>query len=145
MNEPVHITVSGREYVLGRLNLFDALEVSRLIAPIAPILLSEVIGKLASELQDENAKPEERLLTIATLLSASQPVLKIISEMPRADFQSIITMCLSVVEKKTAAGYARLMQNGQLMFDDLDTMSAIALTIHVIARELNPIFASLVN
>ena len=145
MNEPVHITVSGREYVLGRLNLFDALEVSRLIAPIAPILLSEVIGKLASELQDENAKPEERLLTIATLLSASQPVLKIISEMPRADFQSIITMCLSVVEKKTASGYARLMQNGQLMFDDLDTMSAIALTIHVIARELNPIIASLAN
>ena len=145
MNEPVHITVSGREYVLGRLNLFDALEVSRLIAPIAPILLSEVIGKLASELQDENAKPEERLLTIATLLSASQPVLKIISEMPRADFQSIITMCLSVVEKKTAAGYARLMQNGQLMFDDLDTMSAIALTIHVIARELNPIIASLAS
>lgn len=145
MNEPVHITVSGREYVLGRLNLFDALEVSRLIAPIAPILLSEVIGKLASELQDENAKPEERLLTIATLLSASQPVLKIISEMPRADFQSIITMCLSVVEKKTSTGYARLMQNGQLMFDDLDTMSAIALTIHVIARELNPIFASLAS
>ena len=145
MNEPVHITVSGREYVLGRLNLFDALEVSRLIAPIAPILLSEVIGKLASELQDENAKPEERLLTIATLLSASQPVLKIISEMPRADFQSIITMCLSVVEKKTASGYARLMQNGQLMFDDLDTMSAIALTIHVIARELNPIIASLAS
>lgn len=145
MNEPVHITVSGREYVLGRLNLFDALEVSRLIAPIAPILLSEVIGKLASELQDENAKPEERLLTIATLLSASQPVLKIISEMPRADFQSIITMCLSVVEKKTSTGYARLMQNGQLMFDDLDTMSAIALTIHVIARELNPIIASLAS
>lgn len=145
MNEPVHITVSGREYVLGRLNLFDALEVSRLIAPIAPILLSEVIGKLAAELQDENAKPEERLLTIATLLSASQPVLKIISEMPRADFQSIITMCLSVVEKKTASGYARLMQNGQLMFDDLDTMSAIALTIHVIARELNPIIASLAS
>ena len=145
MNEPVHITVSGREYVLGRLNLFDALEVSRLIAPIAPILLSEVIGKLAAELQDENAKPEERLLTIATLLSASQPVLKIISEMPRADCQSSIPMCLSVVEKNTASGYARLMQNGQLMFDDLDTMSAIALTIHVIARELNPIIASLAN
>lgn len=143
MFEPTHVMVNGCEYVLGRLNLFDALDISRKIAPLAPALINEVIGKLASEFSDASKSAEDKAMNLALLLTASKPALDILARMPREDFEGVVKTALSVVEKKTAAGYARVISGGQLMFDDLDQVTALALTIHVIARELNPIFASL--
>lgn len=105
MLEPLDVTVGGHLYKVGRLDLFDSLNVSRLAAPILPILFHEVLSKVALEVMNspdaDKATPEERIEAIGKLIYLSAPILKVLADMPEANLlQDCPAPCLSCVERK---------------------------------------------
>ena len=147
MLEPKKVKVGGIEYMIGRLDLFEALNLSRICAPILPVLFHEVLSRVAlavlqSKKEDE-ATPEERIEEIGTLIQLSTPILQAIAKMPRADFDSVIKTGLSCIERRVGKTWQKIMQNGELIFDDIDQQTAFTLVVHVLARELRPTIAAL--
>ena len=70
MLEPKKVKVGGVEYMIGRLDLFEAMNLSRICAPILPVLFHEVLSRVAlavlqSKKEDEST-PEERIEETAT-------------------------------------------------------------------------------
>lgn len=147
MLEPKKVKVGGVEYMIGRLDLFEAMNLSRICAPILPVLFHEVLSRVAlavlqSKKEDE-ATPEERIEEIGTLIQLSTPILQAIAKMPRADFDSVIKTGLSCIERRVGKTWQKIMQNGELIFDDIDQQTAFTLVVHVLARELRPTIAAL--
>ena len=147
MLEPKKVKVGGIEYMIGRLDLFEAMNLSRICAPILPVLFHEVLSRVAlavlqSKKEDE-ATPEERIEEIGTLIQLSTPILQAIAKMPRADFDSVIKTGLSCIERRVGKTWQKIMQNGELIFDDIDQQTAFTLVVHVLARELRPTIAAL--
>ena len=147
MLEPRKVKVGGVEYMIGRLDLFEAMNLSRICAPILPVLFHEVLSRVAlavlqSKKEDE-ATPEERIEEIGTLIQLSTPILQAIAKMPRADFDSVIKTGLSCIERRVGKTWQKIMQNGELIFDDIDQQTAFTLVVHVLARELRPTIAAL--
>lgn len=147
MLEPKKVTVGGIEYMIGRLDLFEAMNLSRICAPILPVLFHEVLSRVAlavlqSKKEDE-ATPEERIAEIGTLIQLSTPILQAIAKMPRDDFETVIRTGLSCIERRVGKSWQKVMQNGELIFDDIDQQTAFTLVVHVLARELRPTIAAL--
>jgi hypothetical protein len=141
--EPKHVTLNGSEYSIGRLNLFQALDVCRLVSPMLPALFGGVLDGLVKI--SETAKEGEEQDTaaqIALALTVSQPLFAKIAEMPKDDFQTVISTCLSCVEKKRGKGWGKVIADGVPM-DDVSVFDAIALSVHVIVRELRPFMNAL--
>lgn len=147
MLEPLDVTVGGHRYKVGRLDLFDSLNVSRLAAPILPILFHEVLSKVALEVMNspdaDKASPEERIEAIGKLIYLSAPILKALADMPEANFRKIVRTCLSCVERKCDKLWSRVMADGNLMFQDMTQQDCMTLVIHVLSRELRPTIAAL--
>lgn len=145
--EPKNITLNGMEFSIGRLDLFDALNVSRVIAPVLPVLLSETLGAVARALDTsksvDEATAEDRISELGKLIVMSEPVFKQIAAMPRADFESVVRTCLSACEIRIGKTWSKVVQNGAVMFDNIDQATALILCVHVIWRELNPIIGAL--
>ena len=145
--EPKKVKVGGTEYMIGRLDLFEAMNLSRICAPILPVLFHEVLSRVAlavlhSKKEDE-ATPEERIAEIGTLIQLSTPILQAIAKMPRDDFETVIRTGLSCIERRVGKSWQKVMQNGELIFDDIDQQTAFTLVVHVLARELRPTIAAL--
>lgn len=145
--EPKNLTLNGLEFSIGRLDLFDALNVSRIVAPILPVLLSETLGALVQAMDKsksvDDASEADRISELARLIVLCEPVFKSIASMPRADFESVVKTCLSACEIRVGKSWSRVVQNGQMMFDNIDQTTALILCVQVIWRELNPIVAAL--
>ena len=145
--EPKKVKVGGTEYMIGRLDLFEAMNLSRICAPILPVLFHEVLSRVAlavlqSKKEDE-ATPEERIAEIGTLIQLSTPILQAIAKMPRDDFETVIRTGLSCIERRVGKSWQMIMQGGELIFDDIDQQTAFTLVVHVLARELRPTIAAL--
>lgn len=141
--EPTKVMVGGHEFSIGRLDLFEALNVSRLVSPILPVLFGNVLSKIVEAFEkskdSEGATDEDRLNEIAFLITSSQPCLQVLAQMPKEDFETVIKTCLGCVEIKNDAGtWTRLMSNGVLVRQDLNQTEALILTVRVICRELRP-------
>ena len=147
MLEPLKIEVGGHEYTLGRLDLFDSLNVSRLTAPILPILFHEVLSKVALEVlrspDGESATPEDRVEAIGKLIYLSSPVLNALADMPEENFKKVVRTCLSCAERKMGKGWAKVMIDGQLAFHDMTQQDSLTIVLHVLSRELRPTIAAL--
>lgn len=141
MLEPEHTVVGGVEYCIGRLDLFQALDAARLAGPSLPALFSGVIeGIVRMCAEDKNMPAPEQ---IATALAASQPLLERIAAMPQKDFKTLVSTCLSCVERKTPAGkFAPVLVEG-IPYSDFPAADALVLTLHVLVREIRPIGAAL--
>lgn len=147
MLEPKKVSVGGIEYLIGRLDLFDSMNLSRIAAPILPILFHEVLSKVALEVMnskdEKDATPEDRIEEIGRLIYLSTPILQAIAKMPRSDFDTVIQTALSCVERKVGKTWQKVMKEGVLAFDDIDQQTAFTLVIHVLTRELRPTIAAL--
>lgn len=145
--EPKKVSVSGHQYLIGRLDVFDAANLSRLCAPILPILFHEVLSRIAlavlNSKDSDEATPEDRVEEIGQLISLCEPVLKRIADMRREDFDTVIRTALSCIERRQGKTWAKVMPDGVLAFDDIDTHELFTLVIHVLARELRPTIAAL--
>ncbi|MNR86943.1 hypothetical protein D3C71_1163810 [compost metagenome] len=137
----MQITISGKNYTIGRLNALDQLHVSRKIAPIIPSLiplisevakggLSKVIESLESgdDVELENIDLKE----LDGLSSALSPLMDVIAGMSEDDTNLVIHKCLSVVNRDGAL----LCRGESIMFDDLDMMQILPLVVAVIRKNL---------
>ena len=137
----MQITISGKNYTIGRLNALDQLHVSRKIAPIIPSLipiisevakggLSKVIESM--ELGDDVELENIDLKELDGLSSALSPLMEVIAGMSEADTNLVIHKCLSVVIRDGAV----LCRGESIMFDDLDMMQILPLVVAVIRKNL---------
>ena len=137
----MQITISGKNYTIGRLNALDQLHVSRKIAPIIPSLipiisevakggLSKVIESM--ELGDDVELENIDLKELDGLSSALSPLMDVIAGMSEADTNLVIHKCLSVVIRDGAV----LCRGESIMFDDLDMMQILPLVVAVIRENL---------
>ncbi|MDH1068934.1 hypothetical protein N5B96_05430 [Acinetobacter johnsonii] len=137
----MQITISGKNYTIGRLNALDQLHVSRKIAPIIPSLipiisevakggLSKVIESM--ELGDDVELENIDLKELDGLSSALSPLMDVIAGMSEADTNLVIHKCLSVVIRDGAV----LCRGESIMFDDLDMMQILPLAVAVIRKNL---------
>lgn len=147
MEPTKRVLLNGSEYVIGRLDTFQALEVVRLAAPVLPILFSGIFDGLLKLTQEKHRgepdRPGADLDEVVTLLSVSEPLLKAVAAMPQDDFKRIVSTCLSCVEKKSGErSYRSVIANG-VPFSDLGAADALMLTLHVLTREVRPFGAAL--
>lgn len=148
MLEPKTISVGEHTYLLGRLDMFKALEVSRLAAPLLPVLFHEVLSRLALEALrgKESTTPDERIEEVGRLIQISEPILKAVAALPEKDFTKIVRTCLSCAERKLDSdrGWARVINaDGVLMYADMSQHDIWSIVLHVMARELRPTIAAL--
>jgi hypothetical protein len=142
--EPKHVTINGSEYVIGRLDCFQALNVSRLASPVIPFLFSGVV-KAFLELWKQQAGKESNedfAGQLAIALSCAQPLFDRLAKMPKEDFNEILSICLSCVEKKRGKTYGAVINEG-VPFDDVGSADVLRLALEVVVREIRPIGAAL--
>ena len=137
----MQITISGKNYTIGRLNALDQLHVSRKIAPIIPSLIpiiSEVAkGGLSKVIESMESGDDVELENIDLkeldgLSGALSPLMDVIAGMSEADTNLVIRKCLSVVIRDGAV----LCRGESIMFDDLDMMQILPLVVAVIRKNL---------
>ena len=137
----MQITISGKNYTIGRLNALDQLHVSRKIAPIIPSLIpiiSEVAkGGLSKVIESMESGDDVELENIDLkeldgLSGALSPLMDVIAGMSEADTNLVIHKCLSVVIRDGAV----LCRCESIMFDDLDMMQILPLVVAVIRKNL---------
>lgn len=137
----MQITISGKNYTIGRLNALDQLHVSRKIAPIIPSLIpiiSEVAkGGLSKVIESMESGDDVELENIDLkeldgLSGALSPLMEVIAGMSEADTNLVIDKCLSVVIRDGAV----LCRGESIMFDDLDMMQILPLVVAVIRKNL---------
>lgn len=137
----MQITISGKNYTIGRLNALDQLHVSRKIAPIIPSLIpiiSEVAkGGLSKVIESMESGDDVELENIDLkeldgLSSALSPLMDVIAGMSEGDTNLVIHKCLSVVIRDGAV----LCRCESIMFDDLDMMQILPLVVAVIRKNL---------
>ena len=137
----MQITISGKNYTIGRLNALDQLHVSRKIAPIIPNLIpiiSEVAkGGLSKVIESMESGDDVELENIDLkeldgLSSALSPLMDVIAGMSEGDTNLVIHKCLSVVIRDGAV----LCRGESIMFDDLDMMQILPLVVAVIRKNL---------
>lgn len=149
MLEPTKCTVGGREYMLGRLDMFEALDVARRAAPILPIIFHEVLSKVMLEVlqskDDASATAADRVEEMGKLIYMSAPALQAIAAMPKDDYLTIIKTCLSCAERRVDKTWAKVMIDGNLMFQDLTQAEVMELVIRVLCRELRPTIDALLG
>ena len=137
----MQITISGKNYTIGRLNALDQLHVSRKIAPIIPSLIpiiSEVAkGGLSKVIESMESGDDVELENIDLkeldgLSGALSPLMEVIAGMSEGDTNLVIHKCLSVVIRDGAV----LCRGESIMFDDLDLMQILPLVVAVIRKNL---------
>ena len=83
---PEHITLDGCEYVLGRLDMFQSLNLTRLVSPLLPVLFSDVFGNALKTLfaskELKEASLEDVIAEINLIVSISEPVLVRFAQLP---------------------------------------------------------------
>lgn len=120
------MNLNGVEYSVDKLNAMEQLYLVRKLGPALPILE----GMLA----DRNANKDTRLLMIYLL-----------SRLPDEDSDAVIKRCLAAVSRQQPTGWARVMLNGSLMFQDIDVDAMIQLTSSVIEENLGNFFNSILS
>ena len=137
----MQITISGKNYTIGRLNALDQLHVSRKIAPVIPSLIpiiSEVAkGGLSKVIESMESGDDVELDNIDLseldgLSTALAPLMDVVAGMSEADTNLVIHKTLSVVHRDGAV----LCRGESIMFDDLDMMQILPLVVAVIRKNL---------
>lgn len=141
---PQKFTFEGHDYLVGRLNLFDAMKLQKRVGPLMPTVFNQLIFDLwqaAAKSKDESkATLSDRLVEFGTLLNICQPLLDRIAAMPDEDLVFVLSTCLSVVERQSddKKTWTRVWQNGAIIFDDISIANAYVLVSAVLQRELRP-------
>ena len=143
------IKVGGYEYTLGRLDMFEALDVARRAAPVLPIIFHEVLSKVMLQVlqsKDEaTATAQDRVEEMGKLIYMSAPALQAIAAMPKDDYFTIVKTCLSCAERRVGKTWARVMVDGNLLFQDMTQADVLEIVIRVLGRELRPTIDALLG
>lgn len=141
---PQKFNLHGHEYLVGRLDLFEAMKLQKRLGPLMPTAFNNVLYEMWTTYA--NSKPEakanfsDKLTEFGTLLTVCQPLLDRIAQMPDADFDFCIRTALGAVERHSSDGktWSRVYKDGVMQFDDIDFMTSCVLVAAVVQRELRP-------
>lgn len=146
---PKKLILGGREYLIGGLDLFQSLNLSRLAAPLLPVIFHEVLSKMALEFLEsknvQDATPADRIEELGKLIYMSQPILEKLAEMDEQDFKKIIVLGLSAVERRDGQSFCPVVVDGNVVYSDIGQQAVITLVLHVLARELRPTIGALLG
>lgn len=118
----------GQTYRAGKLDAMRQFHVTRRLAPLLPDLAKAGITPGAT----------------GDVTAILEPLAKAVAAMPDADAEYVLNTCLSVVERKQAAGgWAKVMTGGQLMFEDIDMAAMLVVAWEVLRHNLSGFFAGL--
>lgn len=147
--EPQNLVLGENEYIIGRLDMFQSLNLTRLAAPFLPVLFNDVFKNVIKSLFEskklKEAKIDDVLNEISVAITVCEPVLIRFAQLPQDDFNTIIKTCLSCVERKQDKHWFKVMESGVLRFTDIDQYEVLNLCFRVIVRELRPIIAAYVQ
>lgn len=143
---PERITLDGCEYVIGRLDMFQSLNLTRLASPLLPVLFHDVFSNAIKTLFASKKLKESSLEDVITeinlIVGISEPVLIRFAQIPEADYKKIIDTCLGCIERKQGDHWFRVWENGVPRFDDMETSTVFNLIFRVLVRELRPFIAA---
>src|SRR5207253_4356052 len=138
------VTVDGVQYSIGKL---DAMKQFHIARRLWPILAALVKGMKDLNLQDvkqafsgngdgDNSQLAE--LFAQFLQGSAEPVAEALAQMDDAQAENIIYPCLAVVTRQNGNAWApiKVLGANRLMFDDIDGMSIIKLTVETIKENL---------
>lgn len=121
--------IGGKAYRSAKMDAFSQFHVMRKLAPIfaglddVSAILSAVRGG------DDGGEPRKAVGAIA----------KVISDMPEADMNTILSRCCAVTSRQVgAAGYAPIWneQAARLMYDDIEWLDLVQIVARVIQDNL---------
>ena len=146
VQQPERVALEGNDYVIGRLTLFQSLNLTRLISPLLPVLFSDVFTNALRTLYASKklgeAKLEDVLAEINLVVGISEPVLIRFAQLSEGDYKKVLDTCLSCVERKQNEHWVKVWENGVTRFDDMETSIVFNLVFRVIVRELRPFIAA---
>lgn len=120
-------SVGGHKYSCGRLNAFDQYDVARRFSPVLVWL-----GALKKEQEVRDPK------------AFAQAICAMSASLPRADTDAVLNLCLSVVAREQATGFAPMRaESGALMFQDIELAELLEIVWHVLeANRIVDFFAA---
>lgn len=125
---PKEIKVLGKDYKVGKLSAFQQMYILKRAAP--------VLGRLQSAFSGMDAEAEG-----ADVLG---PLGEVVGALPDESLDYIVNTCLDVADvKQPGGGWAPMRKNGALMFPDIDLLTLLSLTAHVLADNLAGFFDAL--
>ena len=147
--EPQNIVLNGHEYTIGRLDLFQSLNLTRLVSPFLPVLFNEVFKNVLKTLfvskQLKEANVDDVLEEISAVVALCVPVLTRFAQLPKDDFETIVKVSLGCIERKDNDRWFKVMEGGTLRYSDIDQYEALNLVLRVIIRELRPTITAFLN
>lgn len=121
------IEIQGVVYKTGKLNAFAQMYVLKRAAP--------VLGRLKRLFDGYDAARPETLL---------EPLCAAIGALPDESLEYVCNAALDVVDmRQPGGGWAPVRNNGRLMFADLDLLTMLSLTAHVLGDSLSGFFRAL--
>ena len=146
---PQKFTLQGHEYLVGRLDLFEAMKLQKRLGPLMPTAFNNVLYGMwtayGKSMPESKATLSDKLTEFGTLLAVCQTLLDRIAAMPDDDFDYCVRTALSVVERRSEDGktWTRVYSGGTMVFDDIDFTTTCILVSAVVQRELRPFIDAL--
>lgn len=129
----LEVTVNEQVYKVGKLNVFQQLHVAKRLTPLLAGALPAWLAVAGGQQAD-----------VSAMASALLPLADAIARLSDEDLDYVVRECLLAVERKHAAGWARVrLENGPIMFDDLDLLALLQLTKEVVQSNLGNFFPAL--
>lgn len=134
----MEIVVNDQTYMVGKLNALQQFHVMRRLAPVLAGM-----GMGVAELKTMSDKTAES----AGLLLVLEKVTEVVGQMTDEESNYVIFTCLSMVKRQVpGSGFASIVTSGkppQLMFDDIDMLAMLRLTVEVVKESLQGFFKGL--
>lgn len=156
----MEIEVGGNTY---RTEKLDARKQFHLSRRLMPLLVSLAKGFASSKeaaalLTDTEAvkravvgtaeQKKDTLALVDAIMSALGPSADVLAQMPEADMDYVINMCMRVCQRKMDGGlWSPVMAQGgnKFMFDDMDMTVLIRIAVSVIVENLASFFLDMVS
>ena len=136
MNE---VEIQGTVYKIGKLNAFAQMYVLKRAAPVLG-KLQGVLGTLQLALDDAKLGDgkDAKLAEVLGSLGST------IGELPDESLEYVCNAALDVVAmRQDGGGWAPVRSKGQLMYPDMDLLTMLSLTAHVLKDNLTTFFRAL--
>lgn len=119
----MEITLKAVNYRIGKLSVFEQLNVARKLLPV----LAGVVSDFRSLQGQEGGNALETVLP---------KIARTLADLSEDDCNAILYPCLAVVTREHMKGWVTVFNQGSLSFDDIDLMTLLQLVARVVADSL---------
>ncbi|WP_395490365.1 phage tail assembly chaperone [Cedecea davisae] len=119
----MEITLKAVNYRIGKLSVFEQLNVARKLLPV----LAGVVSDFRSLQGKEGGNALETVLP---------KIARMLADLSEDDCNAILYPCLAVVTREHMKGWVTVFNQGSLSFDDIDLMTLLQLVARVVADSL---------